>query len=618
MSFESKILGIPVSNISKIVGKPKASIDRIARQKAFALGLREPTADEISKYRVPDLVLNNDAGAYAVNSKIKFNSIPPNATIYYTTDGTEPTPRSPKYVADQEFTLLDRTDLKYFVYIPGYIRPSVVTKTYTIAVADRTLSTPTLSYTGDANKEEDIFVTITSPDADSIERIDIYYTDDGTNPETSDTKQLYRNTIKIMAGSIKTIKAVATKSGYTSSGVVSATYGVTILGELIDPRITLSGTKNEAGEYIDAVSLTAEYRGEEDGVSLYYTTDDTTPSANNGTLYDKAITFRDTDTVKFIAIASGYQSSAVVTTSFTIGVATVIATPTITISGSAANGTTHTGDKTVSFASTTAGVTFYYTTNGTTPTVSSSSGSSFTTSGSATVKVLAVKTNYTNSAVASATYTITVPTPSFSAGTGLYTGDQSITLSDSLAGVTILYKIGSGTYNTYTGAFNTAGSATYTAYATKSGYTDSATIAVTYTIKLAAPTLSFASATVANDFNLTMSAPAGSTIRYTTNGTTPDSNSNIYSGAITVSGTQTIKAIAEKSGYTDSSVSSGVYNFVVADPTFDPVDGSEVVLNDVVTISTITTGATIRYTTDGSTPSEGSDLYVDGVEITAK
>ena len=43
MSFESKILGIPVSNISKIVGKPKASIDRIAQQKAFALGLREPT-----------------------------------------------------------------------------------------------------------------------------------------------------------------------------------------------------------------------------------------------------------------------------------------------------------------------------------------------------------------------------------------------------------------------------------------------------------------------------------------------------------------------------------------------------------------------------------------------
>jgi AraC-like DNA-binding protein len=615
MSFESKILGIPVSNISKIVGKPKASIDRIARQKAFALGLREPTADEISRYSVPDLVLNKDAGAYAANSRIKFNSIPPNATIYYTTDGTEPTPKSPKYVAEQEFTLLDRTDLKYFVYIPGYIRPSVVTKTYTIA-ADNTLSTPTLSYTGDANKGEDIFVTITSPDAGSIERIDIYYTDDGTNPETSDTKQLYRNTITIMAGSIKTIKAVATKSGYTSSGVVSATYGVTILGELIDPIITLSGTENEAGEYIDAVSLTAVYRGPEDGVSLYYTTDDTTPSANNGTLYDRAITFRDTDTVKFIAIASGYQSSAVVTTSFTIGVATVIATPTITIAGSAANGTTHTGDKTVSFASTTAGVTFYYTTNGTTPTISSSSGSSFTTSGSATVKVLAVKANYTNSAVASATYTITVPTPSFSAGTGLYTGDQSITLSDSLAGVTILYKIGSGTYNTYTGAFNTAGSATYTAYATKSGYADSATIAVTYTIKLAAPTLSYASATVANDFNLTMSAPAGSTIRYTTNGTTPDSNSNIYSGAITVSGTQTIKAIAQKSGYTDSSVSSGAYTFVVSDPIFDPVNGSEVVLNDVVTISTITTGATIRYTTDGSTPDDRSDLYVDGVEIT--
>ena len=618
MSFESRILGIPVSSISKIVGKPKDSIDRIANQKAYVFGLREPRGAEIDSATAPEITLSTPAGAVQANTEITF-SLPsiPGTLVYYTTDGSDPNPSSPRYVTGQKFTITDATTLKYFVYAPGRLKPAIARKDYSIAVADNVLSTPTLSSTGNADAGENVIVTITSPDAGSIEGIDIYYTDDGTNPESSDTKQLYRDTITITneMGS-KTIKAIATKSGYTSSGVVSAVYGVTVLGTLQDPQITLSGTLNEAGQYIGVVNIEARYRGAEQGVSIYYTTDDSTPSASNGTLYEGTLEFRDTDTVKFIAIASGYVSSAVVTESFEIGVATVIATPTITIAGSAANGTTHTGDKTVTFASTTTGVTFYYTTNGSTPTTSSSSGSSFTTAGSATVKVLAVKTNYTNSAVASATYTIKVPAPSFSTGTGQYTGDQTITLSNALAGATIQYKIGSAAYQTYTGAFNTAGTATYTAYATKSGYTDSDQTAVTYTIKLSAPTLSQASATLANDFTLTMSGPSGATIRYTTNGTTPDSNSSIYSSGILISGTQTVKAIAQKNGYTDSSVSTGAYTFIAADPTFDPVTGSEVILDDVITISTITNGATIYYTTDGTTPTDSSTQYESGVVIT--
>lgn len=619
MAVESRIIGIPISSISKIVGKGKDRIEKIFDQPAPLLGLREATLAERTTYAAPVISISKDSGEYdsetLAREAIFLTSNKSNTVIYYTVDGSTPTEKSLRYNSVTGISISDAATLKYIAVAPRTLKTDLATKTYTIA-SDNVLSTPALSYTGDASRNEDVIVTITSPDVGSISEINIYYTDDGTDPSTSDSKQLYRNTITIMAGTTKTIKAIATKSGYTSSGVVSATYGVTILGTLQDPVIALSGTTNESGEYIAEVVLTATYRGIEEGVSLYYTTDDSTPSATNGTLYDRAITFRDSDSVNIIAIASGYQSSNVVNERFTIGEPTTVATPTITISGASADGSTHTGDQTVSFASTTAGVTFYYTTNGTTPTTSSSSGTSFTTTGSATVKVIAVKANYTNSAVASASYTITVPTPSFSTGTGLYTGDQSITLSSSLSGATILYKIGTASYNTYTGAFNTAGSATYTAYATKSGYADSGTVAVTYTIKLAAPTLSYASATVANDFNLTMSATSGATIRYTTNGSTPDSNSSIYSSALTISGTQTVKAIAQKSGYTDSSVSTGTYTFVVADPTFDPVSGAEVVLNDVVTISTLTNGATIYYTTDGTTPSDSSTQYTDGVEIT--
>jgi lysophospholipase L1-like esterase len=60
---------------------------------------------------------------------------------------------------------------------------------------------------------------------------------------------------------------------------------------------------------------------------------------------------------------------------------------------------------------------------------------------------------------------------------------------------------------------------------------------------------------------------SGATIRYTTNGSTPTSTTGtIYSGAISVSATTTIKAIAYKNGMTDSSVVTATYTITVTPP----------------------------------------------------
>ena len=55
----------------------------------------------------------------------------------------------------------------------------------------------------------------------------------------------------------------------------------------------------------------------------------------------------------------------------------------------------------------------------------------------------------------------------------------------------------------------------------------------------------------------------------------------------------------------DSAVATGVYTIIgtCAAPTFSPAAGTYSSAQ-TVTISTTTSGATIRYTTDGSTPSE--------------
>lgn len=108
------------------------------------------------------------------------------------------------------------------------------------------------------------------------------------------------------------------------------------------------------------------------------------------------------------------------------------------------------------------------------------------------------------------------------------------------------------------------------------------------------------SGTYYEPFSVALTGTAGATIRYTTDGSTPTATTGlVYSAPISVSATSNIKAIAV-SGTTVSSVLNLTYTIAPLSISADKTSGTYYTPLSVILSSVA--GTTIRYTTDGSTP----------------
>jgi hypothetical protein len=325
-----------------------------------------------------------------------------------------------------------------------------------------------------------------------------------------------------------------------------------------------------------------------------------------------------------VDVTSGYTLPAHSVTAFlweTNGstVPTAAATPTFSPAGGS-----YTSAQTVTLSSSTSGAAIYYTTNGTTPTTSSTKYSApITVSATETLKAIAVASGYNNSSVASATFTITTysptATPAFSLASGTYTAAQTVTLKDATPNAVIYYTTNGGTPTStsakYSAPITVSASQTIKAVALASGYTTSTLASATYTISASncygcvvpTPTFSVAAGTYSSTQNVTISdAVSTAAIYYTTNGTAPTTSSTKYAGPITVSTSQTIKAIAVASGYTNSALASVSYVLSIISVPSGP---STVPTGGVFTLSSFA-GSSSQLALNGDAKLDGAKLQL--------
>ncbi len=201
------------------------------------------------------------------------------------------------------------------------------------------------------------------------------------------------------------------------------------------PSFSPAGGVYESDQRVTLSSATA-------GAAVYYSTDGVTWNLYSGPI---AVAGHGTHTLlNAYAVKTGMGDSEVSAAEYTID--KVVGTPTVSVTAGS-----YSADPALSITSATNGASFYYTTDGSEPTLQSTRYSgqiSLAQTGSVHIRVLAVKDGMTSSQVDAGVYILDpnrVSTPQFNVRGGDFSTPQTVTIGSLTADVTIRYTLDGST-----------------------------------------------------------------------------------------------------------------------------------------------------------------------------
>jgi peptidoglycan/xylan/chitin deacetylase (PgdA/CDA1 family) len=499
-----------------------------------------------------------------------------------------------------------------------------------------------------------VTVSLSASDSGTSGVFATHYTTDGSEPTVA--SPVYTGPFTVSASGATTVKF----RSWDNANNVEATKSQTIQIDSTAPTSAISCNSSSCPSWFNApVTVGLSATDSQSGVaSIHYTTDGSDPTLASPT-YTAPFTISATTTVNYRAWDNAGNVEA--TKSQLIQIDTSAPTSSISCGGGACSSGWYTSAVSVALSASDAGgsgvASVHYTTDGSTPTLSSPTYTApFTVSATTTVKYAAWD-NAGNAEQAN-TQTIqidsTAPSSTISCNnspcsTSAYSAAVTVALSatDAESGVSVIRYTTDGTDPTasstaYSGPFTVSSTTTikYRAWDNAGNVEPTKTQLVTITVvvpdttppassitcNLAVCSTGWYNASVSVALSASDTGGSGvASIHYTTDGSTPTLSSPTYSSPFTVSATTTVKYAAwDNAGNAEQTHTQLIQVDTTAPSTTircnNATCGTWYTAQVSVSLSATDSQsglASIHYTTDGSTPTLSSPTYTAPFAVTA-
>lgn len=320
---------------------------------------------------------------FKVSMNCTLSTATPGATIYYTKD-----PAVAMVPFGTSITL-DRTTTIYAVArLTGKTTSDTLKMTYTLESISSKVLTPTITPGGGDFNGSTMVALDCATDSSSI-----YYTKDGSSPDSSATRILYVRDSPVTLSSTTFLRVVAVRKNFLNSEIVTRYF------RLIPGPITASPAADIVFDKDFTVYLTAQPAGS----SIRYTTEGSTPNSESPEFPSDGLTLTTTTKISAVAVKDGI-SSTIYSFGYTKKGGPLVSPTPVTSN----NQSTFKDTLSILLYSSTQGSKIYYTLNGATPAAIPSNEylGPFRIDSTVNLQAIATHPAFINSKVLVATYTL--------------------------------------------------------------------------------------------------------------------------------------------------------------------------------------------------------------------